>query len=140
MDYFIGGGSCQGLIPFDKGLWLASVDFNWVYKLLKPRIRVLLHSKKRNFCVNHNISRISSNLILSYVGTAGSKQTVFVFLVKEWKYQVDRVITSKYIVFLIVKKHIWYKLKIKKILLLPYMRGEIKIIDTQKKTATVIIV
>ena len=78
MDYFIGGGSCQGLIPFDKGLWLASDDFNWVYELIKPRIRVILH--------------------------------------------------------------FWYKLKIRKILLLPYMQGEIKIIDTQKKTATAIIV
>ena len=38
------------------------------------------------------------------------------------------------------EEYIWYKFKTEKTPLLPYVRGEIKIIDTQKKTATAIVV
>jgi len=64
MDYFIGRGSCQGLIPFNQVLWPDSDDFNRAHEFMKPE----------------------------------------------------------------------------KTPLLPYVRGEIKILDTQNKTATAIVV
>jgi hypothetical protein len=45
-DYFIGRGSCQGLIPFNQVLLPVSGDFNRVHEFMKPKIRVFLHSKK----------------------------------------------------------------------------------------------
>ena len=64
VDYFIGRGSCQGLIPFNQVLWPDSDDFNRAHEFMKPE----------------------------------------------------------------------------KTPLLPYVRGEIKILDTQNKTATAIVV
>jgi len=49
MDYFTGRGSCQGLIPSSKGLWLDSDDFNRIHEFMKPGIKVFLHSKNLRF-------------------------------------------------------------------------------------------
>jgi hypothetical protein len=64
----------------------------------------------------------------------------FIYIDKGWEDQVSP--GDHFEVFRIPnsEEYIWYKLKTKKTPLLPNMRGEIKIIDTQKKTATAIVV
>ena len=41
-DYFIGRGSCQGLIPFNQDLWPDSDDFNRAHEFMKPEKTPLL--------------------------------------------------------------------------------------------------
>ena len=42
VDYFIGRGSCQGLIPFNQVLWPDSDDFNRAHEFMKPEKTPLL--------------------------------------------------------------------------------------------------
>ncbi|MBC8286239.1 MAG: hypothetical protein H8E42_02060 [Nitrospinae bacterium] len=83
---------------------------------------------------------IEGYIVASKGDRIGLKDDDIVYIDKGWE---DNVRSGDYFeVYTIptLEKNIWYKLEPEKTPLLPFVQGEIKIIDTQKKTATAIVV
>ncbi len=83
---------------------------------------------------------IGGYIVASMDDKIGISDGDFVYIDKGWDDQVRP--GDRFEVYSVpdIEEDIWYKPETKKTPLLPYVRGELKIIDTQKKTATAVVV
>jgi len=90
------------------------------------------------------VSEIEKNIegyiVASKGDRIGIKDDDIVYIDKGWQDQVRPGDHFEVYTIPHIEKNIWYKLEPKKTPLLPYMLGKIKVIATQKKTATAIVV
>ena len=89
-------------------------------------------------------SEIDKSLEGYIVASKGDKIGIsegdFIYIDKGWENEVRPGDRFEVYSLHVVDDKVWYKFGFGKKPLLPYLRGEIKIIDTQKKTATAIVV
>ena len=83
---------------------------------------------------------IEGYIVASKGDKIGISDGDFVYIDKGWEDEVRP--GDRFEVYSIPdnEEYVWYKLKTEKTPLLPYVQGEIKVIDTQKKTATAIVI
>lgn len=83
---------------------------------------------------------IEGYIVASKGDKIGISEGDFIYIDKGWENEVRPGDRFEVYSIPVVDDNVWYKFGFGKKPLLPYVRGEIKIIDTQKKTATAIVV